>query len=232
MEISILLVGFMIGLRHALEADHVAAVASIVTQKQGKRAALRHGAVWGLGHTITLFALGTVALLADTLIPQYIASLLECAVGFMLLYLGLDVLWSITRKGVHFHVHQHQGKAHLHAHQHGADEANHKVNTHSHKHKAPFPLRTLMVGIMHGMAGSAALVVLTLNAAQNFWVGISYMLLFGIGSILGMALLSVAISLPFSLPGRHIERLLGYLQLGIGLGTSGLGGFTIFNYFY
>jgi len=231
-EISILLVGFMIGLRHALEADHVAAVASIVTQKQGKRAALRHGAVWGLGHTITLFALGTVALLADTLIPQYIASLLECAVGFMLLYLGLDVLWSITRKGVHFHVHQHQGKAHLHAHQHGADEANHKVNTHSHKHKAPFPLRTLMVGIMHGMAGSAALVVLTLNAAQNFWVGISYMLLFGIGSILGMALLSVAISLPFSLPGRHIERLLGYLQLGIGLGTSGLGGFTIFNYFY
>lgn len=232
MEISILLVGFMIGLRHALEADHVAAVASIVTQKQGKRAALRHGAVWGLGHTITLFALGTVALLADTLIPQHIASLLECAVGFMLLYLGLDVLWSITRKGVHFHVHQHQGKAHLHAHQHGADEANHKVNTHSHKHKAPFPLRTLMVGIMHGMAGSAALVVLTLNAAQNFWVGISYMLLFGIGSILGMALLSVAISLPFSLPGRHIERLLGYLQLGIGLGTSGLGGFTIFNYFY
>ena len=70
MEISVLLVGFMIGLRHALEADHVAAVASIVTQKQGQSAAWRHGAVWGLGHTITLFAFGTLALLADTLMPH------------------------------------------------------------------------------------------------------------------------------------------------------------------
>ena len=85
---------------------------------------------------------------------------------------------------------------------------------------------------MHGMAGSAALVVLTLNAAQNFWIGMGYMLLFGIGSIVGMALLSAAISLPFSLPGKSIERFVGYLQLGIGVGTSSLGGFIVFNYFY
>lgn len=237
----------MIGLRHALEADHVAAVASIVTQKQGKSAALRHGAVWGLGHTITLFGLGTAALLADTLMPEYMAPLLECAVGFMLLYLGLDVLWRMRRKGVHFHVHQHQGKSHLHAHQHPSNEGTDHTDTshanthhadifhqsaHAHKHKNPFPLRTLMVGIMHGMAGSAALVVLTLNAAQNFWAGMGYMVLFGVGSILGMALLSVAISLPFSLPGKRIERLMGYLQLGIGVGTSSLGGLTIYNYFY
>ncbi|MFT5930605.1 MAG: ABC-type nickel/cobalt efflux system permease component RcnA [Oceanospirillaceae bacterium] len=232
MEISVLLVGFMIGLRHALEADHVAAVASIVTQKQGTAAALRHGAVWGLGHTITLFIFGTAVLLADTLIPDHMASLLECAVGFMLLYLGLDVLWRMSRKGVHFHVHQHHGKRHLHAHQHHFEVAHADVSAHTHKHNNPFPVRTLMIGIMHGMAGSAALVVLTLNVAQNFWVGMGYMLLFGIGSIAGMALLSAAISLPFSLSSKRIERFVGYLQLGIGLGTSGLGGITVFNYFY
>ena len=85
---------------------------------------------------------------------------------------------------------------------------------------------------MHGMAGSAALVVLTLNAAQNFWIGVGYMLLFGIGSIAGMALLSAAISLPFSLSGKSIERFVGHLQLSIGVGTSGLGSFIVFNYFY
>lgn len=234
MEISILLVGFMIGLRHALEADHVAAVASIVTQKQGKSAAMRHGAVWGLGHTITLFVFGTAALLAGTLIPHEIASVLECAVGFMLLYLGLDVLWRMSRNGVHFHVHQHHGKRHLHAHQHQDNVAHSDVTAHHHKHQAPFPVRTLMVGIMHGMAGSAALLVLTLNAAQNFWLGMGYMLLFGVGSIVGMAVLSLAISLPFTLSfsSKRIERFTGYLQLSIGIGTSGLGGFTVFNYFY
>ncbi|MDB9973016.1 HoxN/HupN/NixA family nickel/cobalt transporter [Candidatus Njordibacter sp. Uisw_002] len=232
MEISVLLIGFMIGMRHALEADHVAAVASIVTQKQGRSAALRHGAVWGLGHTLTLFALGTAALLSGVLIPEYIATLLECAVGFMLLYLGLDVLWRMSRKGIHFHAHQHHGKTHLHAHQHHAHDLTLEANAHSHNHKKPFPIRTLMVGIMHGMAGSAALVVLTLNAAQDLLAGMGYMVLFGIGSILGMALLSVAISVPFNLPGKHLERFLGYLQLVIGVGTSGLGGFTVFNYFY
>ena len=232
MEISVLLVGFMIGLRHALEADHVAAVASIMTQKQGKSAAWRQGAVWGLGHTITLFFLGTAALLADTLIPDHMAAILECAVGFMLLYLGLDVLWRMSRNGIHFHVHQHQGKRHLHAHQHHLGESAVDQSAHQHSHPKPFPIRTLMVGIMHGMAGTAALMVLTLNAAQNFWLGIGYMLLFGIGSIAGMAILSVAISLPFNLPSKRIEGFVGYLQLGIGVGTSGLGGFTVFNYFY
>ena len=89
-----------------------------------------------------------------------------------------------------------------------------------------------MIGIMHGVAGSAALVVLTVNTAQNFWFGVGYMLLFGIGSIAGMALLSAAISLPFSFSNKRIERFLGYLQLGIGVGTSGLGCFIVFNYFY
>lgn len=232
MELSVLIVGFMIGLRHALEADHVAAVASIVTQKQGKKAAMRHGAVWGLGHTITLFVFGTIALLAGSLIPGQMASLLECAVGFMLLYLGLDVLWRMRRNGVHFHVHQHHGKRHLHAHQHHANVAHTDLSAHQHKHTSPFPVRTLMIGIMHGMAGSAALVVLTLNAAQDFWLGLGYMLLFGVGSIVGMALLSAAISLPFSLSSQRIERFTGYLQLSIGVGTSGLGSVMVFNFFY
>ena len=213
MEISVLLVGFMIGLRHALEADHVAAVASIVTQKQGQSAAWRHGAVWGLGHTITLFAFGTLALLADTLMPHYIAAILECAVGFMLLYLGLDVLWRMSRKGIHFHVHQHHGKRHFHAHQHYSGSASSDVSAHQHTHSKPFPVRTL-------------------NAVQNFWLGMGYMMLFGIGSMAGMAVLSVAISLPFNFPSKHIEGFAGYLQLGIGVGTSGFGGFTVFNYFY
>ena len=80
-------------------------------------------------------------------------------------------------------------------------------------------MRTLIVGMMHGMAGSAALMVLTLNVAQNSWWGMAYMLLFGIGSIASMAILSVAISLPFSLSSKRIEGFAGYLQLGIGIGV-------------
>ena len=191
--------GFLLGMRHALEADHVAALTSLSTRPTSWVQAVRIGAVWGLGHTLTLFIVGTIVLLADTVVPERIAWGLELAVGVMLVGLGADVLRRLLRDRVHFHVHAHDdGTTHFHAHSHAEE------NGHCHEHGHAFPGRALVVGLMHGMAGSAALVLLAIAKAPSVAMGILYIGVFGAGSILGMALLSVAISMPLRYSARLI----------------------------
>jgi ABC-type nickel/cobalt efflux system permease component RcnA len=193
--------GFLLGMRHAVEADHVAAVASLSTRPTSWVQAVRVGAVWGLGHTLTLFIVGTIVLLADTVVPEPIAWGLELAVGVMLVGLGADVLRRLLRERVHFHVHAHDnGTTHFHAHSH-AEENGH---AHGQDPFQGFPRRALVVGLMHGMAGSAALVLLAISNAPSFAMGLVYIAVFGIGSILGMALLSVAITVPLRYSARSI----------------------------
>ena len=193
--------GFLLGMRHAVEADHVAALASLSTRPTSWVHAVRIGAVWGLGHTLTLFIVGTIVLLADTVVPERIAWGLELAVGVMLVGLGADVLRRLLRDRVHFHVHVHahdNGTTHFHAHSHAEE------NGHCHEHGHGFPGRALVVGLTHGMAGSAALVLLAIAKAPSVAMGILYIGVFGAGSILGMALLSVAISMPLRYSARLI----------------------------
>ncbi len=191
--------GFLLGMRHALETDHVAALTSLSTRPTSWVQAVRIGAVWGLGHTLTLFIVGTIVLLADTVVPERIAWGLELAVGVMLVGLGADVLRRLLRDRVHFHVHAHDdGTTHFHAHSHAEE------NGHCHEHGHGFPGRALVVGLMHGMAGSAALVLLAIAKAPSVAMGILYIGVFGAGSILGMALLSVAISMPLRYSARLI----------------------------
>jgi len=121
---SLLLIGFFIGMRHALEADHVAAVASLVSRKQSLAHTIKQGGVWGLGHTITLFLFGSVMIFMDRVIPQNLVTGLELAVGLMLVLLGADVLRRVIRDKVHFHGHQHtSGRHHFHAHSHAGESA-------------------------------------------------------------------------------------------------------------
>jgi len=225
---AILLFGLLVGMQHALEADHVAAVSSLASGEHQPRAIVRHGVVWGVGHALTLMAVAGAAVLLGATIGPGLAAGLELAVGVMLVLLGGQVILRLVRERVHFHVHQHaDGTVHLHAHSHRG-ETTHRPERHEHRHVEPFPLRSLCVGVMHGMAGSAALIVLSATAMPSPALGLIYILLFALGSVAGMALLSTAIALPLGHAARVMTRTYGVLQLLIGGGTVGLGGLTIY----
>ena len=224
---SILLIGFLIGMRHALEADHLAAVASLTRESQGLGRALRTGMAWGLGHTATLFIVGALVLLAEGALPEALTAGLEAAVGVMLILLGADVLRRLLRERVHFHVHSHGETRHFHAHSH-AGEGRHAASPHSHAHGPFLPRRALLVGLMHGLAGSAALVLLTLEAMDSFLSGLAYMAVFGLGSILGMALLSCAVALPLRYAARQLTWGYSLLTALLGLFSIGLGGMMFY----
>ena len=220
---SLLFLGFLIGMRHALDADHLAAVAAISTRQHSVRSTMRHGTVWGLGHTITLFLFGSTVIWLDTLVPEQLALYLEMAVGLMLIALGIDVIRRVVKNRIHYHVHKHaQQGAHFHAHSH-AGEGAHEQSAHHHEHDNRFPARTLMIGLMHGMAGSAALILLTLDTMTSLWTGMAYMLLFGVGSMVGMAIISMVIAIPLQASARRLTWMHNGLQLGIGVMTVGLG---------
>ncbi len=246
--ISLLFVGFLLGIRHALEADHIATVASLVSNHPSRSQMLRQGFAWGVGHSLTLLLIGSLVLWSDQLIPQQVASGLEMAVGAMMIILGLDVLRRAHRSRIHFHTHRHQdGRVHFHAHTHPKptpdltpDQASHQtplkftgtfkaidkphsLQAHSHQHPKSWPLRALSMGLLHGMAGSAALVLLFVDQVQTIAAGILYIVLFGAGSILGMLAFSLVISVPLSLTAKHMTRLHNGLQVAIGVITSGIG---------
>jgi hypothetical protein len=224
---SILFLGFLIGMRHAVEADHVATVASLVTRCQSLGESVRLGSIWGLGHTLTLFLFGSLVLLMDVMLPERLAQILEFSVGLMLVVLGIDVIRRVIRDRIHFHAHQHNnGIQHFHAHSH-AEEGPHESSAHKHSHKK-FPLRALLIGMMHGMAGSAALIVLTLQTVTSPLTGLIYILLFGLGSVVGMALLSAIIMIPIRHSAKKVTWFYNGLQTIIGIGTLSLGAYIIF----
>src|ERR1043165_6904463 len=156
---GILGLGFLLGMQHALEADHIAAVSSIAARRGRVGDIVGHGLTWGLGHTLTVFVCAGAAILLGRAIPDDLARPLETAVGVMLIGLGAHVLWRLWRDRVHFHRHHHHdGTVHFHAHSHARESVPHAKAPHAHAHG--FRWRTLLVGLMHGMAGSAALLVL------------------------------------------------------------------------
>lgn len=221
---AVLLLGFFLGIQHALEADHVAAVASLASQGRGRRNLLRHGMVWGLGHMLTLSAFAGAVVLAGGQIDDRLAAWLELMVGATLILLGAHVLYRMISDRVHFHVHSHvDGRIHLHAHSHRGEDVPHAHSPHDHAHSASFPLRSLFVGMAHGLAGSAALAVLAATTLGTVWQGLAYVLLFGLGSLAGMAGLSVAIAIPLSFSGGLLTRVDRLVRSGVGVTTIALG---------
>ncbi len=225
--LGVLVLGLAIGMQHALEADHVAAVSSIAARQSSIRRIVTHGTVWGFGHTITLMFVAGGAVIFDFLVSDSWASWLEFLVGLMLVGLGTNVIAGLIRERIHFHSHRHQnGKVHFHAHSHRQERAPHNLSLHDHDHESRIPIRSLLVGMMHGMAGSAALLVLTAATVKSVPLGLSYILLFGVGSILGMAALSAVIAVPLAWSARALGWANGGLQGGIGLATVALGAFV------
>jgi hypothetical protein len=226
---SILALGFLLGLRHAADADHLAAVATIATRSRSLAHSVLQGVAWGTGHTLTLLLVAGPMLLFGAIVPAGAARMLELAVGVMLVLLGADALHRLRRERVHFHAHRHHdGVEHIHAHSHGGEHAPHAGVRPEHRHPHGFAVRALLVGMVHGMAGSAALVLLALEALRSPAWGFLYIAIFGLGSLVGMAVVSAAIAVPLRLTSRHPSRAFHRLATAVGLATLLLGFYTVY----
>lgn len=201
--------GFLLGLKHAFDADHVAAV-SIIYSKEAKKASLT-GMLWGIGHTISLLIIGFIILFFKIGVPKKLAISFEFIVGIMLVVLGINVLMTLKKNESHFHKHKHGKEDHIHFHSH--------LITRNHKHYH----QPLMIGLVHGLAGSAALTLLILATISSIFVGLVYILIFGIGSIIGMVLVSNILSLPFRLAENKFGRIDKILRLGASLMSVAMG---------
>jgi len=205
--LAALVLGLLLGLKHATDADHVVAVSTIVSEYRNAWRGLWVGASWGLGHTTPLFFVGIAILLlkepAAQLYEDY-ASFLEFGVGIMLVFLGVQVFWNFRRRRIHVHEHEHEEDPHRHIHTHELATTPESHHGFFHPGKPFFRLKSYVVGIVHGLAGSAAvmLVVLTTDAVSSFVVGLFYILLFGFGTVISMGTITLLMGIPFSMSGR------------------------------
>ena len=230
--ISFTALGFLMGMGHALEADHLAAVATMMDDGGKRRALIARGAYWGLGHTIALFVICSVVVMLGMTISGTFENSLELAVGVMIVGLGLNVLWRMRRDRLHVHVHQHDGHQHLHVHSHAGDTVKHEQSPHRHEHHvAPTVavmappqaatrtrsarLKPLLIGLVHGAAGSAGLLVLIVATTQSPAHAMLYFAIFGLGTMMGMASLSAVASLPLGMLYRSGGVLRTALSIGI-----------------
>lgn len=238
--------GFVLGLKHAVEADHLAAVSTIVTERRSLWSSTLIGGLWGLGHTISLVAAGVLVLMLDFQISERTEQALEFCVGIMLTLLGLNVFRKLLRGDtlhmhshehgdhahVHPHTHEHEHSGEAHSHHHGAHshthDHEHTGETHSHLHEPhshhhKISPRALIIGMIHGLAGSAALMLLVIPTIESKPLGLLYIIIFGIGSIGGMMIMSFLVGLPFTFTANRFNRLNHLLQGAAGLVSVVLG---------
>jgi high-affinity nickel permease len=242
---SIVALGFFLGMRHATDPDHVIAVTTIVSRHRTIKHAAVVGAFWGLGHTLTILAVGGGIILLGWVIPTRVGLSMEFSVGLMLILLGIMNLTGILQwiseirssapgSPGHIHSHPHTHGEYVHSHPHG-----HAPESHPHKPEET-PLgwldrrfgrigfyqlaRPLVVGIVHGLAGSAAIALLVLTTIQDPRWAVAYLLVFGVGTIAGMMLMTAAIAVPFTFTNarfaginRGLRLASGFLSLGFGL---------------
>src|SRR3954451_12274962 len=207
-------------------APRAAALSSIAARRSHVADIVKHGLTWGLGHTLTLFVFAGCAILLGQAIPEHLARPLEIAVGLMLIGLGAHVLWRLRRDRVHFHAHRHgEGTVHIHLHNHAREAVPHDHSAHLPGHG--FRWRSLLVGLMHGMAGSAALLVLAVSQASSAAAGLGYIAVFGIGSMVGMGALSAVIAVPLAVSARWLTWANSGLQGAVGVITIAIGVTTV-----
>ena len=223
--LAFLPIGFMVGMGHALEADHLAAVATMMDKKGGRRAAIERGAFWGLGHTLSLFGICSVVVLLGLTVSTRLEASMELVVGLMIVGLGAQVIWRLRLRKMHIHVHQHGGVQHLHAHGHQADAVPHSRSAHAHEHRSfQTNLKAVTIGLVHGAAGSAGLLVLMVASTHEAWQALAYFAVFGVGSMLGMAVLSALASYPLAAVHKGAAWLRNTTTAAIGAAAVWIGG--------
>jgi len=226
MFLSVLGLGFVLGLKHALDPDHMAAVSTIVSESKSMKRSSLIGTFWGLGHTMSLLCAGIVVIALKVQISERIASWMEFSVALMLILLGVRaVLKPLRGWKLHVHRHTHDGGTHSHVHVHrpGEDE-------HQHRHLIRSGARPFFVGMVHGMAGSAALMILVLATLLSALAGLIYIAVFGLGSAGGMLIMSSLISVPFILTRKRFNVLSEGLQVAVGLFSLSFGLFLTWQY--
>lgn len=212
--------GFLLGVEHAFEPDHIVAISSLISKEKNLKKTTILGAIWGVGHTTTLFLAGIIILTLKITIPETIALSLEFLVGLVIIFLGFYVIRDIIEKKKHIHKHTHNGRTHTHTHSHkGTDQ-------HTHYHQS------FSVGLIHGLAGSAALMLLILSTFNSLIIGIIYILLFGIGSMVGMAIVGGLISIPFIYSSKKSRSINTVIQYGTGMISIGFGSYLLFKIGY
>jgi len=218
---STLALGFVLGLRHALDADHLAAVSTFVSEERNLLRSTLIGASWGMGHTASLLVFGlAVASFRLTLTPR-LSQFLEFLVGCMLIFLGASVLFRMVRGGaLHVHRHEHDGVQHTHLHVHlGQAE-------HEHQHRTlRLGGRPFVVGVVHGLAGTAALMMLVVGALPSVFLAAGYILIFGVGSIGGMMAMSLMMSVPLVFAVQRLRLVERLIRVAAGLFSLGFGGY-------
>jgi high-affinity nickel permease len=244
--ISLIALGFFLGMRHATDPDHVIAVTTIVSRQRSIRHAALIGVLWGLGHTITIVAVGSAIILFGLVIPPRIGLSMELSVGLMLVLLGVLNLSGIMRWITETCTHMQSGE-HSHPHEHWeyirARLHTQKPDTHRHaggwmtvswiRHTFDgmglyHVMRPLVVGLVHGLAGSAAVALLVLTTLRVTSWAVLYLLVFGMGTVAGMMLITAAIALPFKVSGTRFVRLNRGLGLASGFFSLAFGLFIVY----
>jgi sulfite exporter TauE/SafE len=201
--------GVILGIKHALDADHLVAISTIVSEHKDVKWASLIGAFWGLGHTATLFVVGLLVIVLRVTIPPRLALGLEFLVAVMLVALGSNLLWrSFGVEKIHLHTHTHNPETHAHFHVHASPGQDH-----SHTHPFKSMRKPFLVGMVHGLAGSAALMLLVLTTIPSPLAGLAYIFIFGVGSVGGMLVLSSLIGLPFVLTAQRFSLLNRWIRV-------------------
>jgi ABC-type nickel/cobalt efflux system permease component RcnA len=206
-------IGLLFGLKHATEVDHIVAVSTIASRHKSVLSSTLVGGLWGIGHTAALLITGAFVLSFRVVIPARVSSWLEFAVALMIIGLGLNALWRSLRKPeqLHLHRHSHDGVTHTHVHFHERQTLHGKDLHHNHA-VSQIGWKPLLVGVVHGLAGSGALTLLVLTQIKSPVLGFIYLVVFGVGSILGMLLMTGLIGLPFALTSEKLSGVHNRLQ--------------------
>lgn len=214
--LSVLALGFVLGIKHAIEPDHVIAVSTIASQSKKLLRSSLAGVFWGIGHTATLFVFGIILILMKAEIPEKWGLSLEFLVGIMLVYLGMKTI--ISFKKIHLHRHDHDGEDHKHLHSH----THTGTHEHKHRHQKVSYVKSLLIGFIHGLAGSGAMVLLTMSTVKNVWEAVMYILVFGVGTAVGMLFFTTIIGIPFVISAKKLvlnhalTRLTGIISTSFG----------------
>jgi high-affinity nickel-transport protein len=225
--LGILILGFFLGMRHATDPDHVVAVMTIVTKQRGVAKAGVIGALWGMGHTLTIFLVGAAIILFKVSIPPRLGLSMEFAVGLMLILLGVLNLTGVLRwlqmKFTPSMVMPQEAPAPATVCTQGnwLDRNLREMGLYN-------ALRPLVIGTVHGLAGSAAVAILVMTTIADPWWAIAYLLLFGLGTVAGMAAMTTTMAYPIIHTGQKMFRWNQAMVVGSGVLSVAFGMFISF----